>query len=570
MFASLFRAADASDRSPWGDFWFEPVTAMTGAGVHVSADNAMRITAVYRCVRLLAETMACIPFHLKSEDANGNHKDEKGHWLYKLIAKRPNDYQNAFEWHEMMMAHVAVRGNGYNRIISNARGQITDLIPIMPDAIKREDIDGGGYRYKIRNAKGDETTVPRGEVFVVRGLSWNGRSGLNPIEYARESLGTTLAAQQYGSKFFANSGMPIAGWVEKVGGFKDANAKQVYRESLQLGMTGKNAGKIAVFDNGDKYHDPPQVSLADMQFLETRKFGVTEVCRIFGCPPHLVYDLDRSTNNNIEQQSIEFMVFTMAQWATRWAAAVTSQLLDDDALTVEYDARALERADMKTRGEFYGKGIMDGWLTRNEARAMENRNPIDDLDEPLLPLNMIAVGEDRAPSAAPATNTTKQPPAPAEPADQASAQTAQQKQQQRRLQALVDSNAKRIAKRIYKAGVYDDETAVLVSDALAVPFESARAWCETARATEQNEQSVLQALLSLSGHLPERAAQPATPILFQPRFEISSPVHVAPPSVNFDMPVHIDAHIEANRPVTKIVKAVRDQDGNLTAEVHEQ
>lgn len=394
MFASLFRADSVDDRSPWGDFWFEPVTMRTASGARVSSDSAMRLTAVYRAVHLIAGTMASLPFCLYRKDAEGNRTEVTDHWLYRLIAKRPNDFQNPFEWMEMMQAHQELRGAGYNQIIANKRGEVTDLLPIHPDAIKAQRLVSGGYRYMIKQLDGTELPVARSEIFVVRGLSLNGMTALNPIEYAREALGVGLSAQDYAGRFFANDARPTAGWVELAASFKDDNARQVYRASLQKGMGGENRGKVAVFENGAKYNEPAAVNLKDMQFLETRQATIGDIGRIFGVPQHLLGDLTKSAFANIEQQSLEFTKYTMASRAERWEAALEYSLLpDDENLEVEFDFDNLERGDMKSRGEFYGSGILDGWLTRNEARQMEKRNKIDGLDEPLVPLNMVEEGE---------------------------------------------------------------------------------------------------------------------------------------------------------------------------------
>lgn len=397
MFASLFRADSVDDRSPWGDFWFEPVTMRTASGARVSSDSAMRLTAVYRAVNLIAGTMASLPFCLYSKDADGNRAEVTDHWLYRLIAKRPNDYQNPFEWMEMMQAHQELRGAGYNQIIANRRGETTDLLPIHPDSIKAQRLVSGGYRYIVKQTDGTELPMSRGEVFVVRGLSLNGITALNPIEYARDALGVGISAQDYAGRFFANDARPSAGWVEFPGGFKDDNARKVYRESLQQGMGGANRGKMAVFEGGTKYHEPTAVSLKDLQFLETRQATVADIGRIFGVPQHLLGDLTKSAFANIEQQSMEFVKYTMASRAERWEAALEYSLLpDDENLEIEFDFDNLERGDMKSRGEFYGSGILDGWLTRNEARKMEKRNKLDGLDAPLVPLNMVEEGEDPA------------------------------------------------------------------------------------------------------------------------------------------------------------------------------
>ena len=458
MFSSLFRAGADEDRSPWGDFWFQPVAMHTASGARVSSDTAMRLTAVYRAVNLLSQTMASLPFCLYRVDVDGNRVEVTDHWLYRLIAQRPNDTQNPFEWREMMQAHQELRGAGYNQIVSNARGEVTALLPIHPDSIKPQRLASGGYRYIVKQDDGSELPVARSEIFCVRGLSLDGVSGINPIAYAREALGVSLSAQDYGARFFANDARPSAGWVEYPGGFKDDAARRVYRESLQAGMGGQNRGKMAVFEGGTKYHEPAAVNLKDLQFLEARQFGISEIARLFGVPQHMLGDLSKSAFSNIEQQSLEFVKYTMAARAERWEAALEFSLLpEDEKLEIEFDFDNLERGDMKTRAEFYGKGVLDGWLTRNEARRRENLNPIDGLDEPLRPLNMVEEGED--PAEAAAEQGSNNAPAPAFDA---------------RLLAVLRSNAARMARRIASG----TRSAAVLADAMAVPLDTAQSWLD--------------------------------------------------------------------------------------------
>lgn len=390
MFVTDIQASD--DRSPWGEFWFEPVSMRTSAGARVSGETAMRLSAVYGCVRVLAETMACLPFCLFRQRDDGSKEIITDHWLYRLIARRPNDWQTPFEWIEMMQGHLALRGNCYNLIIDDGRGGIAQLIPLHPDRVKLELLDNGSFRYRVRDRSGNEIVYARSAIWHVRGLSSDGYMGLNPIAVARETIGMGLAVQDYGARFFNNDAKPAGGWIEFAGNFKDKPARDAFRESWQNAQGGENRGKIAVLESGMKYHEIG-INNKDSQFLEMRQFQVPEVCRLFRMPPHMIGDLTRSTNNNIEWQSLEFVKFTMTPWAERWEASIEHALLpEDEGLEVEFDFDNLERGDMKTRSEYYTAGINAGWLVRNEARKKENLDPIEGLDEPLEPMNMKGPG----------------------------------------------------------------------------------------------------------------------------------------------------------------------------------
>jgi HK97 family phage portal protein len=390
MWLSGYRAS-GEDRSPWGPFWFEPVTSRTSSGARVSNDTAMRLTAVYRAVRLLSETKASLPFGLFRK---GDYTPVTDHWLYRLFAQRPNRWQNPFEWREMVQGHVVHRGNAFNRIHANGKGEIEELVPIHPDYVRVELLDNGSYRYLVRDRmSAREEPVERGDMWHLRGLSSDGIMGLNPIEISREALGLGLSAQEYGSRFFSNDGTPVGGWIEVPFKFKDEEAKKSFRESWKAARTGRKRFETAVLEQGMKYHQV-QLNNRDAQFLEARQFGVAEIARIYGVPPHMIGDLSKSTNNNIEQQSLEFVIYTMTPWASRWRTAIESDLLlDDDGLEVRFDFANLLRGDSKARSAYYHYGITDGWLVRNEARRSENLAPIDGLDEPLRPLNMAPESE---------------------------------------------------------------------------------------------------------------------------------------------------------------------------------
>ena len=485
-FFDRFRGPNASggDRSPWGDFFFEPVSARTGSGMRVSPDSALRLAAVYACVRVLSESMASLPLVIYQRRADGGKDKVTDHWLYRLLAKRPNRFQNPFEWREMLQGHLALRGNAYNQIITNAKGEVVELMPLHPDRIRLELLPSGEYRYRFTDRFGTESILPRGEVWHLRGLSSDGLMGMSPIELARENLGMALAAQDYGARFFANDAKPTGGWIEFPGSFKDSEAKKVFRESYQQAQSGANRGKVLVLENGMKFHEVG-VTNKDAQFLELRKFQITDVARLFRVPPHMIGDLDRATFSNIEQQSLEFVMHTMTPWAERWEASIESELLlEGDDIEVEFDFANLMRGDAASRASYYQSGIQNGWLTRNEARISENLNPLEGLDEPLRPLNMVE--ESTAEDVALDTEQAEDPAQEAtEPSDEAAA----------RLRALIDSSAERWARRIARAGRVEEKDLALIAQSLAVPLDRVSVWAMASVSME--EAQLCQSLKSL-------------------------------------------------------------------------
>ena len=488
--------ASGGDRSPWGDFSFESISARTSSGMRVSPDSALRLAAVYACVRILAETIASLPLVVYQRRPDGGKDRVTDHWLYRLMAKRPNRFQNPFEWREMLQGHLALRGNAFNQIITNPRGEIIELMPIHPDRVKIELLPSGEYRYQISDRSGTEVILPRGEVWHLRGLSSDGLMGMSPIELARENLGTALAAQGYGARFFANDAKPTGGWIEFPGSFKDSEAKKVFRESYQHAQSGSNRGKVLVLENGMKFHEVG-VTNKDAQFLELRKFQITDVARLFRVPPHMIADLDRATFSNIEQQSLEFVMHTMTPWAERWEASIQSELLlESDDIEIEFDFANLMRGDASSRSSYYQSGIQNGWLTRNEARIAENLNPIDGLDQPLRPLNMVE--EDVAEDLEIDTQAEA-----AEPPEQKAIEPSEDESVTRlngRYSALVKTTSERLARRIGRSDHLAEKDILLISQALAVPLDQVLLWAS--QIDEPLDQKQLtESLISLGQNL---------------------------------------------------------------------
>lgn len=475
MFRSLFRAS--SDRSPWGDFWFKPVS-QTIAGASVSAETSMQLGAVYACVKNISEDFAKLPFRLYRNKPSGSKEIITDHWLYRLFAVAPNDWQSPFEWREMLQGHILLRGNAFCQIVDNARGEITQLIPLHPDKVKLEMLPGGSFRWRVKDRDNQEVILPRSSVWVIRGLSSDGYLGMSPIEVQARALGVAISSQEYARRYFANDSKPTGGWIEYPGRFADKAARQAFREAWEASQAGVNRGRVAVLEMGMKYHDIG-INNKDSQFLESRQFSRSEIAAMFRMPPHKIGDLTKATFSNIEQQSIEYGTDTLSPWCERWEASIERFLLteEDEGIEVEFDLRSLMRGDAASRAAYFTQGINSGWLTRNEARAIEGFDPIDGLDEPLRPLNMVEESD-----------------APDEIAEGAEAGDKAQPENDERLAALLIGNAARIARRI-AAG--NPTAADVIADALAVPLQAAQAWLDGNKTTEEPE--ITASLYALAG-----------------------------------------------------------------------
>ncbi|MHA1569295.1 MAG: phage portal protein [Alphaproteobacteria bacterium] len=369
----------------------------TSAGARVTPDTAMRVGAVYAAVRVLSETVAMLPLILYRRLDAGGKERARAHPLFSLLHDRPNRWQNAFEWREMMTAHVVLRGNAYSEIIGAGGRGVAELVPLHPDRMRAVRLDDGALVYEHQPLKGARRVLLASEVFHLRALSMDGIVGLNPIAHHRESIGMAIAAEEYASRFWANDASP-RGVLKMPNHFRSADDAKAFRDQWQKAQTGANRHKVAVLEDGLEFQQIG-ISARDAQFIESRKFQVTDIARLFRVPPHMIGDLERATFSNIEHQAIGFVTHTMAPWFRRWESAIGAQLMseaDRETYFAEFLVDALLRGDTKTRFEAYNKAVMTGWLNRNEVREIENRNPVEGLDEFLTPMNMAA-GSDPEP-----------------------------------------------------------------------------------------------------------------------------------------------------------------------------
>ncbi len=398
ILSSLFGAS--SSRPPEDDFWYLDVGPMTRAGVRIDGDNAMRISAVYGCVRIISETLGSLPLITYRRLSDGGKDRAPEHWVYPLLHHRPNRWQTTMEFVEMMTAHCVLRGNAYALPVWAGNGTVEQLIPLHPDRMRTDVLPNGRMLYRYRNpVTMQEETYLEHEIFHLRGLSLDGRVGLSVIGYQRETIGLTLAAQEYGARFFGKDATPTL-VLTHPNHFEDADARERFKKSWRAAQRGGSG--TAVLEDGMKV-EKLGVSNEDAQFLETRKFQIADVARIFRVPLVLLQETEKSTSwgTGIEQFMLAFVIHCMRPWAVRWEQALGRAFLEDlggdDAgeYFAEFLLTALLRGDQKSRYESYASGISTGWLTRNEARKFENLNPLPGLDAPLAPMNMAPPGQAR-------------------------------------------------------------------------------------------------------------------------------------------------------------------------------
>ena len=349
---------------------------LSNSGVEVDEETALKISAVYACVKVISETVASLPLNLLKELTNGDSEKAKQHPLFTLLKDAPNSEMSSFTYREMLMTNLLLWGNAYSLIKRNKLGQIVELYPLKSKNMKVErDAVTNKIKYIYTNNKGITTTYTPKQVLHIPAFSFDGVLGVSPITYAREAMGLALATEEFGARFFGNGARP-GGVLEHPGVVKDPEKLRDSWNKVYQGTA--NSHKVAVLEEGMKYHEIG-MSPEDSQFLQTRSFQLTEICRIFRVPPHMIGDLSRSTFSNIEHQSIDFVVHTIRPWLVRWEQAIARSLLTDEERTIYYakfNVDGLMRGDFATRMNGYAIARQNGWMSANEIRALEDMNKI--------------------------------------------------------------------------------------------------------------------------------------------------------------------------------------------------
>lgn len=380
---SLFRTRDKPKDYYIGTdfrFLFGPSTS----GKSVNEFTAMQTTAVYACVRILSETLAALPLQLYRYTPGGKER-VYDHPLYHLLHDEPNPEMTSFIFRETLMSHLLIWGNAYAQIIRDRLGRVQGLHPLRPDkmSVCR---DENGQIYYIYTKTTDENPAVRpygqvplrkDEVLHIPGLGFDGLVGYSPIAMARNAVGMTMACEEYGASFFANGASP-SGVLEHPGVLKDPSKVRDSWNAVYQGSA--NAHKVAVLEEGMKYQQigiPPE----EAQFLETRKFQLNEIARLYRIPPHMIGDLEKSSFNNIEQQSMEFVKYTLDPWVIRWEQAMQKSLFlpeEKKQYFLKFNVNGLMRGDYESRMTGYSIGRQNGWLSANDIREMEDMNPVPD------------------------------------------------------------------------------------------------------------------------------------------------------------------------------------------------
>ena len=371
LLSGLFRSRDKPHNSFGSAYSF--FFGSTNSGKTVNERTAMQTTAVYACVRILAETLASLPLHTYKYTNSGKEK-AIDHQLYYLLHDEPNPEMTSFVFRETLMSHLLLWGNAYAQIVRDRSGRVLALYPLLPDKMT-VDRDSRGQVFYQYQVDGGPVTLKSDSVLHIPGLGFDGLIGYSPIAMAKNAIGMAIATEEYGAKFFANGANP-GGVLEHPGVVKDP--KRI-RDSWNAVYQGSgNAHRMAVLEEGMKF-SPIGIPPEQAQFIATRKFQLNEIARIFRIPPHMIGDLEKSSFSNIEQQSLEFVKYTLDPWVVRWEQSMQKVLLlpsEKREYFVKFNVDGLLRGDYQSRMSGYAVGRQNGWLSSNDIRELENLNKI--------------------------------------------------------------------------------------------------------------------------------------------------------------------------------------------------
>jgi HK97 family phage portal protein len=375
------------------DWLFDALGARkSSTGLAVTPENSLEVTSVWAAVRMISSTLATMPLPVYRH-IDGGKERAREHPLYTLLHDRPNPEMSSFVWRELMAAHLLLYGNSFNEIERNGRNDPIALWPIHPASVRVERLKSGERLYHVR-VDGQEVPVPPGNMLHIPGFSLDGCTGLVPMALMREAVGVAKATEAFGASFFNNGAAPSG--VLSHPGTLGKDGEDNLRESwgkLYSGLS--NAHRIAILEEGMTWA-PLGVPPEHAQYLETRKFTVSEIARIFLIPPHLIGDLERATFSNVEQQSQDYVSRCIEPWTRRIEQELNYRLFTDRSYFAEFVLEGLLRGDSAARAEFYTKLFNMGAISPNEIRERENMNHVPGGDVRFVPLNMQPLGQERA------------------------------------------------------------------------------------------------------------------------------------------------------------------------------
>jgi HK97 family phage portal protein len=370
------RADVTGTPAAWDDYWYSPIGFSSASGMRVNADAAKRIATVLACVGVIGRNLGMMPIKIYTEAPDGSKRLVDHHPLYDVLYSRPNAHQTAFEFKQMMQGHVELRGNAYAEIVPGPRGAVDQLIPMHPDRVHVERLESGKLRYRYNDPLTNQTRyLLEEEVFHLRNFSDDGLTGQSTVAMAVDLFGVALAQQDYTARFLKNDARPPIVF-EQALPFKTKQQEDAFLDSWQRRHTAENRGKAGMLPAGITAKILG-VNPNDQQLLDAMKFGRIQICSIFGVPPHLVGETEKTaTYASVEQFNIMYAVHCILPRLVMWEQAIQRDLMTSPKYFAKFGMGALLRGDTASRFTAYKVAIENGWMCQDEVRLLEDLNPI--------------------------------------------------------------------------------------------------------------------------------------------------------------------------------------------------
>jgi HK97 family phage portal protein len=349
---------------------------LTGSGAVVTPNSAMRVAAVYACVRIRSGVVANMPLHIKRRVDGRTREDASDHPLWRVLRRKPNRWQTPSQFRRMMQAHLLLRGNAYAMIV-RSRGEVQELVPLNPDRVELKQNDDLALEYTYTRKDGRKIRLAQSEVFHLVGLTLDGVHGVSVIRYARETIGLSLSMEDHGASLFKNGARPSTVLVHpKALGPEGVETLRASLDDFRSG--GEKEGKALILEEGMTVQ-PLAMTSEDAQWIESRKFSRTDIAMFFGVPPHMIGDTEKNTSwgTGIEAQTQGFVTFSAEDDLTIWEETVNRDLIGEDEADfyARFNRAALVKGDIKARWESYVRALQWGVLNPDEVRALEDMNP---------------------------------------------------------------------------------------------------------------------------------------------------------------------------------------------------
>ncbi len=402
MLNRLFKGSTLAD--PSDELIDSLVGPQSASGKVVTPDSALRVAAVYACVRVLSETLAALPFNLYRKIDKKNREVAGAHPLQSILHSLPNEEMTSIDFRTQLMASLLLRGNAYSEVERDGAGRVRGVWPVNPDKVMvARSKKTKKLVFEVHD--NDIRTIRNDRMWRVAGLSTNGIIGLSPVSQMRESIGMSLALEEHGARMFRNRAKP-GGVLQHPGTLKQEARKNLENSWNSAYRGVGNSHKVAVLQEGMEWKQIG-MSSEDAQFLESRKYQRSEIASIFGVPPHMIADLEKATFSNIEHQSIQFVVYSLLPWIKRIEQSIYRDLLsprERGEYYAEHSVEGLLRGDSKARAEFYNSLFNAGSISINDIRRLENMNSIEGGDQHWLQLSMAPISQSRDSNVTPEGN----------------------------------------------------------------------------------------------------------------------------------------------------------------------